>query len=307
MIEVILHAGKSALDVALYNLLPILIVLMIFMRILEAYGILEKLVTWLSPVTRPFGLPGLGAVAILQGTLISFIAPLPTMKIMEMRGVSNRHLGATLAGVLAIAPANASFPLAPLGLPIGFTVLASLAAGLLAAALTYWIFGRRLSIEKHEPILVEKVESKKASLMSIINTAGNEAIQSVLGIIPMLLLSLVIVIGLQAAGAIGWLVTSLRPALLASGIDEIFVLPAITKYLAGNTAFVGLVHEMSQESGFNVKLLWQGAGFLIHPLDLPGIAILTSGGPRLAKTLWPALAGAFLAIMLRGFVTALLC
>lgn len=307
MIEVILHAGKSALDVALYNLLPILIVLMIFMRVLESYGILEKMVTWLAPVTKPFGLPGLGAVAILQGTLISFIAPLPTMKIMEMRGVSNRHLGATLAGVLALAPANATFPLAPLGLPIGFTILASLATGLLAAASTYWFFGRRLSTEKHEPQIVEKNGEKRGSLLSIINTAGNEAIQSVLGIIPMLLLSLVIVIGLQAAGAIGWIVTMLKPVLLASGIDEMFVLPAITKYLAGNTAFVGLVHEMAKDSSFNAKLLWQGAGFLIHPLDLPGIAILTSGGPRLARTLWPALAGAILAIIFRGITTALIC
>lgn len=307
MIEVILHAGKSALDVALYNLLPILIVLMIFMRVLESFGILEKLVTWLAPVTNPFGLPGLGAVAILQGTLISFIAPLPTMKIMEMRGVSNRHLGATLAGVLALAPANATFPLAPLGLPIGFTILASLAAGLLASASTYWIFGRRLSIEKHQPQIVEKNGGKRGSLLSIISTAGNEAIQSVLGIIPMLLLSLVIVIGLQAAGAIGWIVTMLKPVLLQSGIDEMFVLPGITKYLAGNTAFVGLLHEMAKEPGFKAKMLWQGAGFLIHPLDLPGIAILTSGGPRLARTLWPALGGAILAIIFRGVITSLIC
>ena len=42
-------------------------------------------------------------------SLISFIAPLPTMRVMEMRGVSNRHLAATLAGILAIAPANAHF------------------------------------------------------------------------------------------------------------------------------------------------------------------------------------------------------
>lgn len=303
MIEIILHAGRSALDVALYNLLPILIVLMIFMRILETYGILEKLVTWLGPVTKPFGLPGLGTVALLQGTLISFIAPLPTMKIMEMRGVSNRHLGATLACVLAIAPANATFPLAPLGLPIGFTVLASLAAGLLAAASTYWIFGRRLSLEKYKPIVVEKVDGKRPTLLAIINKAGNEAIQSVLGIIPILLMSLVIVIGLQTAGVIGWLVTMLSPILLQSGIDEMFVLPTITKYLAGNTAFVGLIHEMAKEPEFNAKILWRGAGFLIHPFDLPGIAILASGGPRLAATIWPALGGAFLAIVLRGVVT----
>lgn len=119
MIDIILHAGRSALDIALYTLLPIMVVLMIAMRLLEAYGVLDKLVTWLGPITRPFGLPGLGAVALLQGSLISFIAPLPTMKLMETRGLSTRRLGTTLAVVLAIAPANATFPLATLVFPLG--------------------------------------------------------------------------------------------------------------------------------------------------------------------------------------------
>lgn len=273
MIEVILHAGRIAFDVALYSLLPIMIVLMIVMRILEVYGVRDKLVTWLAPVTRPFGLPGLGAVALLQGSFISFIAPLPTMKVMETRGLSNRHLGATLAGVLAIAPANATFPLATLGLPIGFTLAVSTVGGLVAAASTYWIFGRGLSIKRHVPEVVNSSSAKRPSLLTLINTAGGEAIALIFGIIPMLLLSLVVVIGLQTAGAIGWLATTLRPGLSAAGVDEMFVLPAITKYLAGNTAFVSLIHETAKQPGFNAGLLWKGVGFLIHPLDLPGIEV----------------------------------
>lgn len=83
-----------------------------------------------------------------------------------------------------------------------------------------------------------------------------------------------------------------------------FVLPAITKILAGNTALVGLIHEAAEQPGFNSGLLWKGAGFLIHPLDLPGIAVLTSSGPRLMSTLWPALAGAAVGIILRGVASA---
>ncbi|WP_206610373.1 nucleoside recognition domain-containing protein [Croceibacterium ferulae] len=305
MIDVILQAGRITLDVVLYTLLPIMVVLMIVMRILEVYGILDKLVTWLTPVTRPFGLPGLGAVALLQGSLVSFIAPLPTMKVMETRGLSNRHLGATLAGVLASAPANATFPLATLGLPIGITLTSSIVGGLVAAASTYWVFGRGLSLERHEPEAVEKFFAKRPSLLTLINKAGGEGVHLMLGLIPMLLLSLVVVVGLQAVGAIGWLVTALRPNLSAAGIDEMFVLPAITKYLAGNTAFVGLIHEAAKQPGFNPGLLWKGAGFLIHPLDLPGVAVLTSSGPRLLSTLWPALAGAVIGITLRGIASAL--
>lgn len=306
MIDVILHAGRSALDVALYTLLPIMVVLMILMRILEAWGVLDKMVKWLAPIARPFGLTGMGALALLQGSLISFIAPLPTMKVMETRGTSDRHLGATLAGVLAIAPANATFPLATMGLPVGFTIVASTAGGLLAAATTYWLFGRTLSTERQASLEPDNASTKRPPLLTLINTAGGEAIQSILGIIPMLLLSLVVVIGLQTAGTIAWLVTTLRPTLSAAGVDRMFILPFITKYLAGNTAFVGLVHEMAKEPGFNPPLLWKGAGFLIHPLDLPGVAILTSGGPRLMRTIWPALGGAVVGIVVRGVATALL-
>lgn len=306
MIDVILSAGRSALDVALYTLLPIMVLLTIIMRILEAYGVLDKLVKWLTPVARPFGLPGLGALALVQGTLISFIAPLPTMKTMESRGLSTRQLGATLAGVLAISPANATFPLATFGLNVPFTLLESTIGGLVAAATTYWLFGRRLSNVQLEPQCLETPGDKRPPLLTIINTAGAEAIQSILGIIPMLLLALVIVTGLQAAGAIAWLVTAMSPRLALAGIDPAFILPTITKYLAGNTAFVGLIHETAKQPGFNPEEFWKGAGLLLHPLDLPGVAILTSSGPRIMSTLGPALAGAFVGIALRGVITALL-
>lgn len=306
MIDIILSAGRSALDVALYTLLPIMVLLTIIMRVLESYGVLDKLVNWLTPIARPFGLPGLGALALLQGSLISFIAPLPTMKAMEARGISNRGLAATLAGVLAIAPANATFPLSTYGLNAGFTLFESTVGGLVAAVSTYWFFGRRLSAARVEAVSTETKTGKRPPLLTVINTAGAEAILSIMGIIPMLLVSLVIVKGLQAAGTIGWLVATLSPVLAIAGIDPGYILPAITKYLAGNTAFVALIHDTAKNPGFNPEEFWRGAGFLLHPLDLTGVAILASGGPRIMSTLGPALAGAVLGILLRGMITVLM-
>jgi hypothetical protein len=59
-IDVLLHAGRSAVDVALYTLLPIMVLMMIVMRAPEASGALDKIVALLTPVVRPFGLTGLG-------------------------------------------------------------------------------------------------------------------------------------------------------------------------------------------------------------------------------------------------------
>ena len=66
IIDVVLHAGRSAVDVALYTLLPIMVLMMIAMRVLEASGVLDRLVAALTPLVRPFGLTGLGVLAIFR-------------------------------------------------------------------------------------------------------------------------------------------------------------------------------------------------------------------------------------------------
>jgi hypothetical protein len=48
------------------------------------------------------------------------------------------------------------------------------------------------------------------------------------------------------------------------------------------------------------------AGFMIHPLDVAGVAILLSVGPRVASVLRPALYGAIVAIALRALAHFLL-
>jgi spore maturation protein SpmB len=89
-IDVVLHAGRSAVDVALYTLLPIMVLIMTAMRALEASGALNKIVPFLTPVVRPFGLTGLGVLAMIQISFISFVAPITTLALMEDRGSSCR-------------------------------------------------------------------------------------------------------------------------------------------------------------------------------------------------------------------------
>jgi hypothetical protein len=58
-------------------------------------------------------LTGLGVLAIIQVSFVSFVAPITTLALMEDRVLSARS---GFAAVLAMAPANAPFPRAIFGL-----------------------------------------------------------------------------------------------------------------------------------------------------------------------------------------------
>lgn len=303
IIVIVLEAGRSAVDVALYTLLPIMVVTMVLLRFFEVSGGLEKFMTGMAPIARPFGLNGLGVLAMLQISFVSFVAPLPTLVLMEKRGASNRHLAAALAAILAMAPANAVFPLAVMGLNAGETLIFSLLGGLTAAATTYWLWGRKLSSEPHNAENLEQKVAEKFSVLKIINTSGAEAIQIVINIIPMLLLSLVVVTALRHTGAIGSLQALMAPVMNLIGAEPELLLPFLTKYLAGSTALVGVMHDLNAQGQLNVSLVsLTSAGFLLHPLDLPGVAILLSAGARLGKTALPAILGGVIGITLRTFL-----
>ena len=96
-IEIILKAGRSAVELALFVLLPVMVVMLSLMRLLEARGVLDWVVARLAPLLKPFGLTGLGVFAALQINFVSFAAPLATLTMMEQRGASDRHIAATLA------------------------------------------------------------------------------------------------------------------------------------------------------------------------------------------------------------------
>lgn len=302
MMEIILSGGRAAIELALFVLLPVMIFMLCLMRLLEAKGVLDWLVSGLAPLFRPFGLTGLSAFAALQISFVSFAAPIATLTIMEQRGASDRHLAATLAMVFAMSQANTSLPMAALGLHLAPTLLFSLIGGLVAAALVYYGLGRNLSNDEHltdDMIHHTSVEGAKG-ILDTINRAGAEAFKITMGAMPLLVLSLVLVTGLRRFGAVDALTHGLTPLLGILGIDPALILPTVVKYLAGGTALLGTVDELLRQGQFTTTLLNQSAGFLINPLDLPGVAILISAGRRVAQVWKSAALGAVIGILVNG-------
>ena len=307
LIDIILKAGRSAVELSLFVLLPVMVVMLALMRLLEARGGLDWLVTRLAPLLKPFGLTGLGVFAALQINFVSFAAPMATLTMMEQRGTSDRHLAATLAMVFAMAQANAAFPMLTMGLQFGTTLVFSILGGLTAAAATYYLFGRHLSAAEAQldESLHHPVADNAKGVLDVINRAGAEAFKIAVGAIPMLVLSLVAVTALKKFGAIDALTALIAPLLQLAGIDPILILPSLTKYLAGGTAMMGVMDDMRRAGQVSVELLNASAGFLISPFDLPGVAVLISAGRRVAAVWKPAALGACLGILLRTLGHAL--
>lgn len=301
LIDIILKAGRSAVELSLFVLLPVMVVMLSLMRLLEARGILDRLVARIAPLLRPFGLNGLGVFAALQINFVSFAAPMATLSMMDQRGTSDRHIAATLAMVFAMSQANAAFPMMTMGLHFGTTLVFSLLGGLTAAAATYYLFGRQLSAEEtvvDETLHHPSAESAKG-VLDVINRAGAEAFKIAVGAIPMLVLSLVVVTALRVSGGIDLVTVLLSPVLRLLTIDPVLILPTLTKYLAGGTAMMGVMDDMRRSGQVSVELLNASAGFLISPFDIPGVAVLISAGKRIAAVWKPAALGACVGIALR--------
>jgi hypothetical protein len=225
-----------------------------------------------------------------------------TLTMMESRGASDRHLAATLAMVMAMAQANVTFPMSALGLAYGTTLLLSMAGGLVAAAATYHLFGRKLSALETpmDETLHHRVADDAKGVLDVINRAGAEAFKISVGAIPMLVLALVAVMVLRATGAIDLLTHAFAPVLGVVGIDPALILPTLTKYIAGGTAMMGVMDEMLKDGTATIASLNRSAGFLIHPLDVAGVAVLISAGRRVAAVWKPAALGAVVGIAMRA-------
>jgi len=301
LVDIILKAGRSAVELSLFVLLPVMVVMLSLMRLLEARGVVDKVVSWLAPALKPFGLTGLGVFAALQINFVSFAAPMATLSMMEQRGVSNRHIAATLAMVFAMSQANAAFPMMTMGLNFGTTLVFSLLGGLVAAAATYYLFGRSLSAEEArlDETLHHPVAEDAKGVLDVINRAGAEAFKIAVGAIPMLVLSLVAVTALKRFGTIDLLTQWLTPLLALAAIDPVLILPSLTKVLAGGTAMMGVMDDMRRSGQVSAELLNASAGWLIHPFDVPGVAVLISAGRRVAAVWKPAALGACVGIGVR--------
>jgi spore maturation protein SpmB len=311
MIEVadlILRSGSAGVELALFVLLPVMVVMLTFMRLLEAKNVLDKLVGLMAPVLGPLGIPGLGVFALIQILLVGVAAPLATLAMMDKSGASRRHIATVLALVMASAQANVVFPMAAYGLQVGFTILVSILAGLVGATFTYHVFARHLPDEDEppEPQPKHPVAEDTRGVLSVINRAGREAFAISVGAIPMLILALLLVNVLRAAGVVDVLESVFAPLFETAALPSATILPIITKFIAGGTAMRGVMTDFLQEGLSSVPDFNRLAGFLIHPFDVAGVAILLSAGPRVASVLRPAIYGAVVAIVLRSLAHYLL-
>ena len=281
VISIIMAAGKSSVDVALYTLLPIMVIMLIIMKYLEVRGILDVIVRWVAPLLKPFGLTGMSAFALIQINFVSFAAPLATLSIMDKRGVSDRQMAATLAMVFAMGQGNVFYPLTPFGL--------------------HWLVtGRRLSVaENPRAEALPNAEQNSQGILAVINSAGSDAIRLALGAVPMLILSLTIVGLLQGAGAIALLQQLLKPLLSWLHIPQNFVLPALVKCVAGGTAYFGVISELIQQGKVTVDQVNASAGLLIQTFDLPGIGIFLGISSRFVRLFRFVAPAAIVGILLR--------
>jgi hypothetical protein len=62
---------------------------------------------------------------------------------------------------------------------------------------------------------------------------------------------------------------------------------------------MGVVDDMRRAGQMSAELLNASAGFLIHPFDIPGVAVLISAGKRIAAVWIPAALGACVGIAVR--------
>jgi len=300
-VSIIVKSGTSAVNLSLYTLLPVMVVLMAFMRVLEAKKILYIISKALSPVLKLFGIHGLGAFAMLQTLFIGFAAPISTLAIMAGKSYSRKELAAVFAMILAMSQANAVFPLLTVGLEFDFTLVSSLIGGIVAASTTYYIFTRSMeSADGHAEAEVDDESDKK--LLPLLVEGGQRGMQIVAQSVPMLMLALFAVNVFNSIGLIGLAEKALSPLTDLMQIPSIAVLPFLTKYLAGGTAMMGVSLDLVGTGKMTSLELNRIAGWMINPLDLVGIGLYMSAGPKTASIAKIAIPGALIGIAVRGFL-----
>lgn len=304
-VEIIMTSGEAAINLALYILLPVLVVMMAFMRVLENKGVLGFIAKKLSPVLAIFGLPGLGVFALIQVQFISFAAPIATFKIMEhAKQISNRQIASTLAAVLVMSQGNAIMPLAVVGLNIPVILLTSITGGLIAAYLAYKFHGAdevSNTIEEAIPVK-EELKKEKTKIIPLLFKGGEEGLTIAIKSLPPLILAIFMVNVLREANVIDFLEKILAPALTKIGIPGVAILPIATKYIAGGTSMIAIVMDLLAAGSMTVVELNRIAGFSINPFDPVGLALLLSAGTRVSSVTKPAIKAAIIGIFIRGII-----
>lgn len=306
IVSVILESGRTAIDLTLYILLPILVVMLALMTLLESYGLMAWVSNRLAPLLRIFGLPGLGIFAMVKLLLVSFSAPVATLALMDRNGTSLRHIAATLAMVMTMSQANVVFPMVAVGLNLPVIMATSLIGGLFSAALTYYLLARDDGDDSKAASAQVQAPTERRSTLEVLATGGQEGMKIALASLPMLLLALCFVGALKAVGAIPLISMLLSPLLGLLGLPEAAVLPIVTKFIAGGTAFMGVTLDLMNQGQISAADLNRMAGFVTNPLDLAGVVIFASAGKRVGAIARAAVFGAIAGMLLRGVLHLLI-
>lgn len=303
IISVILDSGKSALDMALYMLLPIMVIMLAIMKLLDARGVLAWVSNLLAPISRLAGIPGIGIFAMIKLLFVSFAGPMAALTLMDKSSISKRYIASTLAMVFCMSQANTTFPLAAVGLNIPAILISSIIGGLIASSVTFYLITRHFKNDNENEItVVNKDKSAKQTTLEILNEGGQEGVKIVMNMIPMLILALFLVNVLKQIGAIEWISFFLAPALGLIGLPESTVLPIVTKFIAGGTAFIGVTVDLMNQGLISVQDLNRMAGFVINPLDILGVALYAALGKRVNSVIRYAVYGALAGVFLRGYI-----
>jgi spore maturation protein SpmB len=303
-LDLLFASGKKGFELAFFFLMPIMVFMMASMRVLAHLGVLRAVALVAAPVLLLFGIPGLGAFAMVQILCVSFAAPVSTFRLMDQDpGISDRRIAAGFAAILCMSQANATFPLSAFGLNLPAVMATSVLGGLVAATLTYRVFGRHLGDGPEADARKEiRPEPGRQKLVPLVMAGAEEGFQLALKALPLLVLAVLMVNGLKAAGAIRGMEHLCGPLLARAGIPAPAVLAVITKYIAGGTAMMGATIPMIQDHSMSAADLNRIAGFTINTLDPVGVAVLVTAGPRFSAFAGPAIKGALVGILVRGVV-----
>lgn len=303
IIGVILESGKTALDMAFYILLPIMVIMLAIMKLLEAKGVLAWISRKLAPFSRLFGIPGIGIFVMIKLLFVSFAGPMASMTLMDRSAISKRYIASTLAMVFCMSQANATFPLAALGLDLAMVLITSIIGGLMASATTYYLITRNLQEGPQQELPVESnYVAEKKSAIQILNQGGQDGVKIVLGMIPMLILAIFLVNVLKQTGVIELISFVMAPMLAWIGLPETTVLPIVTKFIAGGTAFMGVTVDLMNQGLISVQDLNRMAGFVTNPLDVLGVALYAALGKRIHDVIRYAIYGALVGVVARGII-----
>lgn len=297
-ISLILDSGKSAVNLALYILLPIMVIMMAIMHTLEEKGFLRKIAHIFSPFLSIFGIPGIGAFAILQILLISFAAPIATFKIMQdNNSYTDREIAATFAATIVMSQANATMPLIAVGLNLPVTIISSLVGGI-AASLIVGLFVKKTAHKIH----TDNFFPSSKRILPLLFEGGEKGVLVVYKSLPALTIAIFFVNILKKLHVLTLIEQIAAPLFNIAGISSISVIPIITKFLAGGTAMMAVVIDMIEKGLMTQKDLNMLAGFMINPIDPVGIMVFLSVGLKFQKVLKPVLIASIIGMIIRGII-----